>query len=182
MGDSRASIRIPMTTAFDPLFSGPDGNRRLGLLTKHWLHALDARDPRVHGALALEADLIVSATAAGFMIDDGDGPRLTGPSKNERWLMTRPKIVDLGEGIRTYAVIAVGIRRVKIGRSNDVMRRLKDLQSASPNKLVLLGDIAGDVEGELHRVLRAHKVGHEWFRLNDEVRTALAAVGIGSAG
>lgn len=56
---------------------------------------------------------------------------------------------------------------VKIGFSDKPEHRLKSLQTSSPNKLSLVGTVAGDKELEfvLHTTFAEHKVRGEWFSL-----------------
>lgn len=62
---------------------------------------------------------------------------------------------------------------IKIGRSNDVEKRLKQLQTASAEKLKILWkyDVENDkkVESELHKQLQHERIDGEWFRPSEEV-------------
>lgn len=60
-------------------------------------------------------------------------------------------------------------RRVKIGRSADVLKRFAALQTASPQKMKLLLVVAGDREKELHERFVRHRLHGEWFRLSEEI-------------
>lgn len=54
---------------------------------------------------------------------------------------------------------------IKIGRSNDPDRRLKDLQTGNPNKIKLVAIIEGKgyLEKKLHERLKEHRLRLEWF-------------------
>jgi hypothetical protein len=61
---------------------------------------------------------------------------------------------------------------VKIGwTSGDPRKRLSALQSGSPQRLELLGVIAGgpDVEQRLHAFNAPWRVGGEWFRVTSDL-------------
>lgn len=59
---------------------------------------------------------------------------------------------------------------VKIGFSNDIPRRLKELQAANPELITLVGAVPGTMalEHAIHRKLRAHRCegGSEWYRMS----------------
>lgn len=55
---------------------------------------------------------------------------------------------------------------VKIGRSNHVSRRLRELQTSSSRPLRLLLVLEGDHEREFHRRLAGYREGGEWFTLS----------------
>ena len=63
---------------------------------------------------------------------------------------------------------------VKIGRSSDVMRRLKDLQNGMPYafEMLCIWPDCGDLENKVHRALRSHRINgapsHEWFDCTPE--------------
>lgn len=62
-------------------------------------------------------------------------------------------------------------KRVKIGFAVSVPERMAMLQTASSDKLRLLGTIKGDLttEGEMHRRFAQHRIQGEWFRLVSEI-------------
>lgn len=64
-----------------------------------------------------------------------------------------------------YFIHAPEVRRVKIGYSTDVEKRLIGLQTSSPCALRLIKIIPGgkDLEQRLHYRFRAHHVDGEWF-------------------
>ena len=73
-----------------------------------------------------------------------------------------------------YLIEMEGQDICKIGRSTNPVKRLANLQVASPHKLTLRGVMKGDVakEAEMHRQFAAQRMSGEWFRLSDEI-TAL---------
>ena len=70
---------------------------------------------------------------------------------------------------RVYFIRAVGTELVKVGFSDDIKRRLKELQTASPHDLAVEELLVGTpaIEAELHRRLKRHgcHVRGEWYRL-----------------
>lgn len=68
-----------------------------------------------------------------------------------------------------YAIEAVGLDLVKIGRANDVKSRMRELQVGAPVELRLLASrvaIWSD-EGALHRRFEKSWRRGEWFSLNE---------------
>lgn len=64
-----------------------------------------------------------------------------------------------------YFLEAIGLNRIKIGTSEDVLGRIKTLQCASLAKLELLCVTKGGLaeEREIHSALWAYRVSGEWF-------------------
>ena len=62
---------------------------------------------------------------------------------------------------------------IKIGRSNDVEKRLKQLQTASAEKLKILwvydADNDKETEIELHEELKSERINGEWFKPSEQV-------------
>lgn len=69
-----------------------------------------------------------------------------------------------------YVIGAPNSGRVKIGWSNDVDRRLGEIQSMSPVSLVVQMTAEGDreLEAVLHRHFKDCRVHGEWFDLGDD--------------
>ena len=70
---------------------------------------------------------------------------------------------------------------IKVGRTDNVHRRLRQIQTANPNRVYLLGYIDEDCEREAHQWLAecgVRRVRGEWFEDGDQTRDALMAVGI----
>lgn len=67
--------------------------------------------------------------------------------------------------------------RVKIGRSIDPNKRLRELQTASPFPLRMLGFFEGGEleEKETQRRFRTHSLHGEWFKLTPEVLAFIRA-------
>lgn len=70
-----------------------------------------------------------------------------------------------------YAIQAVGLDLVKIGKAKDPEKRLKMLQTGSAVPLHLVASVAwSDLhEGMIHRRFAAHRRLGEWFEINDEI-------------
>ena len=71
-----------------------------------------------------------------------------------------------------YFILAADVGRVKIGRSNQVHQRLKDLQVGSPCSLVLLGTFTAEytVETLLHERFAHWRIIGEWFEYTDQLK------------
>jgi hypothetical protein len=76
-----------------------------------------------------------------------------------------------------YFIEARGRDLVKIGCADDAEKRLRTLQTGSPDALVLAGvyhtDDAVEFERRLHRKYRHLWERGEWFRIDDEMREAM---------
>ena len=71
-----------------------------------------------------------------------------------------------------YFIQAGRLGPIKIGHTNNgVEERLKELQTGSPDKLILIGIIEGDVkkEQELHKRFKNYRVRGEWFNNSPEL-------------
>lgn len=77
---------------------------------------------------------------------------------------------------RVYFIFNPARNAVKIGYTRSVDRRFRNLQTASPDKLELLGYIKGNrsAEAEFHERFAIHKSNGEWFEYVDEVKSAIA--------
>lgn len=64
---------------------------------------------------------------------------------------------------------------VKIGRANNVHKRVQSLQSGNPKQIWLTDsfDNKGHKESELHNKLKRFRVRGEWFWLSDIVKDIL---------
>lgn len=67
----------------------------------------------------------------------------------------------------------------KIGWSQDVQRRLGELQVANPSRLYLRGTLRGTrrTESEFHVRFKSAHVGGEWFQNTEEIRNFLSSLG-----
>lgn len=60
---------------------------------------------------------------------------------------------------------------VKIGFTSNIQRRFRELQTASPYPLLLLGLMPGskEVEKQIHGTFEHLRQKREWFKLNQEL-------------
>lgn len=65
--------------------------------------------------------------------------------------------------IYTYFIAKGWPGPIKIGKSKNPAKRLRQLQTASPERLHLVAYIEGDVEKELHRRFHGDRIRGEWF-------------------
>jgi hypothetical protein len=68
---------------------------------------------------------------------------------------------------KTYFILSKKLAAVKIGRSANPKKRLKDLSTANPDRLVLLGVLEGDREDEFHGRFNEYRINPklEWFSM-----------------
>lgn len=66
-----------------------------------------------------------------------------------------------------YLVHAKGTDLYKIGKAVDVGKRISDLQTSSPYKLVILAVVEGTREKDLHARYKQFRQHGEWFCLPD---------------
>lgn len=72
-----------------------------------------------------------------------------------------------------YFIEAVGAGLCKIGKANDVEKRLLALRTGSPHKLKLkavLPDVDASEERRLHREFSADRAQGEWFKISDALK------------
>lgn len=71
--------------------------------------------------------------------------------------------------------ISNGQGLVKIGRSKDVQKRLKSLQTGSPHPLEIIRTFEGEGGAELwfHKEFEERRVHGEWFRFCDDMLVAV---------
>lgn len=81
-----------------------------------------------------------------------------------------------------YFILAEDAGVVKIGRSIDPCRRLKDMVPHCPITLDLLGSIEGPckLERQIHTLLIDYHQRNEWFEWNDRVKGHVSALLDGS--
>ena len=72
---------------------------------------------------------------------------------------------DTKDNDHLYFIQSDNTGSIKIGRSIDPEKRLKDLQTGNPNKLKLIQVIEnkGYLEKPLHKELKQFKIRLEWF-------------------
>ena len=71
--------------------------------------------------------------------------------------------------MKTYCIRQQVTNYLKIGKSENPQRRLKELQTGSPTTLTLLHSIEGDFESELHQKFREFNLNGEWFEWHDDI-------------
>lgn len=70
-----------------------------------------------------------------------------------------------------YFIKNIATSNIKIGFSDNPRKRLKELQTGSAEKLVLIKTIEGDqkLEGQLHELFSHCRLDGEWFSPADEI-------------
>jgi hypothetical protein len=73
---------------------------------------------------------------------------------------------------KVYFILNPITNHVKIGTSRKPLQRLRDLQTSSPGRLVLLATIPGDrrMESLFHRHYESCRVSGEWFQLTPKMQ------------
>ena len=72
-------------------------------------------------------------------------------------------------GFQTYFVQGKFTGLIKIGRSIDPCKRLKDLQIGSPDRLTLIGTCSADIERSTQKQFKSARIHGEWFRPTTEL-------------
>lgn len=75
-----------------------------------------------------------------------------------------------------YFIEALGIDRIKIGRSNEVERRFNALRCACPVALILIGKTTLCTERDIHKKFNHLRSNGEWFFATKELRGFIDAV------
>lgn len=71
----------------------------------------------------------------------------------------------------SYIYIISDGEYIKIGKANDVEKRIKELQTGNPKELKIIRTIECDeifatrIECELHKILDKHKIRGEWYSI-----------------
>lgn len=177
--------------ALERLYPGADLE---GFVPTHWVEVLDGRSRKV-----LHEDAVVLGEPEGqHGIRYAHTPRVEEPKyaciPPERWQclerhgMVRARVVKYVPDYvlptdrmgNVYFVQSSGpAAPIKIGWSQDVERRIAELQTANAHKLVLLGTVAGTMEREaaLHAQFAYLRMEAEWFRNAPEIHAFIAANG-----
>ena len=71
--------------------------------------------------------------------------------------------------IKTYFIQHQPSGLIKIGISQNPVKRLASLQTSSPDKLILLGWTVGNLEIKLHQKYKSLRGRGEWFKPNKEM-------------
>lgn len=95
---------------------------------------------------------------------------LFGDELNRRYALLDRQLVIDPNAKRGEIYVVRGGDKFKIGMTNDTSKRIKSLQTSSPQKLELVlnfstPDVA-TVEKWLHETFSSHRVNGEWFSLN----------------
>lgn len=69
---------------------------------------------------------------------------------------------------------------VKIGFATDLPTRLSGIKTSNPNDVELLAKCHGTLETEarFHERFKRHHYRGEWFRYDDEIRSAVQSLGV----
>jgi hypothetical protein len=145
---------------------------RLSRFVHLWLLAIDKQDPtytpypeddnEATRELAERRNWIVQGKPGQY--------ELTGPDRKVLWLRNDQQQTS------TYVIEAVGTGTVKIGKSTNVGARMATLQTSTPSELRLVAVLKGDIENNLHRRFAAHRLNGEWFRFDDEIKSAIESI------
>jgi hypothetical protein len=81
--------------------------------------------------------------------------------KNEK---ERIKSLAENGGLVTYFIQGQVMRLIKIGLAKNISERLNTLQCGSPDNLVVLKTISGNVERVYHKRFAHFRLHGEWFR------------------
>lgn len=115
----------------------------------------------------------------GFMMRSYDNPAVT---RAERMVSYYEEVIipeiESPEGNFTWVYFVASDDHVKIGRSQDVTKRMKGLITMTPFDIELIGYVPGTYgfERYLHRMLAPSRHRGEWFRLTPGVRDAVLKV------
>lgn len=77
--------------------------------------------------------------------------------------------------VKTYVIHNQELNLVKIGRSNRVKSRIRDIENMAGVPLPILKVFDEDIERELHQKFKHLRAKGEWFSYNDEIRNYLAS-------
>ena len=71
--------------------------------------------------------------------------------------------------LKTYFILDAWNRAVKIGKSKNPEKRLKQLQTGHTRELKLIGVLEGDYEKRFHRQWAHYLIRGEWFKAKDDL-------------
>lgn len=73
--------------------------------------------------------------------------------------------------LASFAYLVRSGKAVKIGESDNVERRVSDLQKANPVQIELVAALRGGLilESVMHERFSRHRIHGEWFRLRDDL-------------
>jgi hypothetical protein len=77
-----------------------------------------------------------------------------------------------------YIIEAVGLDRIKVGFTSDLVKRLRTIQTSCPAPVLLIAVIRGgrETERDIHRTLRPYRAYGEWFNCDHEIATQFKAM------
>ena len=79
-----------------------------------------------------------------------------------------------------YFVQDTVLKYIKIGYTNNIKRRIKDLQVGNPHKLELIAQINGgkNKEERLHKKFDKYNIRNEWFEPNEEILKYISEINV----
>lgn len=152
-----------------------------------FVHVANTRDPNAReiSVRDLERGFVIGATVINEHIRDYvarfgiDESTQWWSESNHQWAYqeeidardTKTKVF-LKKESRVYFILNTERNTLKIGWTRSVDRRFRHIQTASSDKLELLGHIEGDkaTEAQFHEQFAVHRCNGEWFDYVDEVR------------
>ncbi len=95
--------------------------------------------------------------------------RTLNPKDRQRFIKTMQNIISI------YFICSPETCLVKIGRSNDIKKRLKTIRSISPYEITLLSTVTAHKSFEyyLHQKLINSRSHGEWFKADDRVLSVI---------
>lgn len=75
----------------------------------------------------------------------------------------------MSSGVKTYFILDDWNRAVKIGKSKNPEKRLKQLQTGHAHRLQLVGTLEGDHERKLHKLWESRRLNGEWFKADKDL-------------
>lgn len=101
-------------------------------------------------------------------VDKGT-PDILSPVDRERFVKTMQNITQI------YFIYCPETCLVKIGRSNNIEKRIRTIQSISPSKISLLSCVTAHKSFEfyLHQKLKESRSHGEWFNADDRVLSVI---------
>lgn len=75
----------------------------------------------------------------------------------------------------TYIIKEVDFDKVKVGRAEDVVSRLRSHQCSNPSELEIIMAVAGNIEFQLHEKFHLSRIRGEWFHYTDDIKALVEA-------
>ena len=177
MGPSRfktASLCLQAITAADVAFAWIESSDCHGTLFELG-YAVAVGRPVIAATPSWIGGAIEEMWFAMAMAQGHNSPRVCGAddprSALREWLVLAGHLADATTSY-VYFIEAVGLDRIKIGKSQNPDNRLATLQTGSPVPLKLLGKTPGglSLEGKLHSEFSNSQIDREWFHATRELR------------